>query len=148
MLYFNNQILQKIYKTSEINFNLPSRSTFYKYKCPCVKKSIAQSCVDIIFSAQFHYMYALNKFLKTNSTIKERLTTCKRSQHSLPRSQHWQSLLNGRVGKFLMCTSCPSIPHPNLTCNISNNAYIPSFIEWKCANGSCIKCGIEKKKKN
>ena len=41
-------------------------------------------------------------------------------------------------------TCCPKIAQPSLQYGVGSNAKTPRLLKWKCVNGECNECGIEK----
>ena len=53
-----------------------------------------QSYVDITTSSVYHYMHAIEKFIRDNKDFKKQLRECECEQHlSLPFSEQWHSTL-------------------------------------------------------
>ena len=111
----------------------PSRSYFYDLRCPCLALPTIQSCINIWISSAQQYMRAISKYIRTNKTIKDALT-----------STSWVRLLTGHVDEFIDSVCCQKVPHPELVCGVGLSKRIPSFIPWSCLHGDCANCGIEK----
>jgi len=131
------QTYQFIY--SEHEFKIPSRSFFHANKCPCVKLPSTQSCVDITVSTVQQYMRALSNFLMANRTFKRRLYGCDCGHHD------WEKLLGGTVEQMVDATCCPRTKKEHLCVGVGTTKRDPSFLDWKCANGTCNNCGVEAK---
>ena len=72
-LFMESETLENS-KNLHADFVSPSRSFFYKHRCPCVAVPTMQSCVDIITSATQHYMRGIAKYVRTNKEIREKMT--------------------------------------------------------------------------
>ena len=131
-LFLNSETVQN-YLTLHQSFIVPSRSFFYRRRCPCITNPSLQSCVDIIRSSLKHYISALSRYIHKNKDVKDQLTR-----------ENWLPLLGGDSEEFVYFTCCKRIEHPVLTCGVGSNKKIPKFIQWKCAYGECNECGVKK----
>ena len=93
-----------------------------------------QSCVDIIKSAMQHYMRAISKYVRTNKTIRDQLTTTP-----------WIKLLSGHAEDLVHSICCEKLPHPALKYGLGSSTHIPTLLQWPCIYGTCQSCGIETK---
>ena len=123
---------------NEEEFTIPSRSFFHVNKCKCVRLPTTQSCVDITVSKLQHYMRAILNFLITNRSFKRKLYYCACPYHD------WEKLLGGTVEGMVNATCCPRSKKEHLCVGVGLSKKEPSFLKWKCVNGECNNCGIEK----
>lgn len=143
-IFKQSSAVQK-FKQINRNFKIPSISFFQKNVCKCVSKLKMHSCVDVISSSVLHHMRALGKFIRNNKRISDKLEDCECQLHTnLPKTQQWQSHLNGRVEEFVESVCCNRKSHPDLAYGAGSSVRIPKLLPWDCANGICGECGIEK----
>ena len=134
-LFFQSETLSNY--LSFPNFKTPSISTLCKYHCKCLSNPTVQSCVDVIKSKLYYYCRAIFNDTRSNPALKSQLHTCSCLVHRKQATKQWLSHLNTPLEKFIYFSCCPRMPHPNLKCE----DFIPTFLDWKCANGCCDDCG-------
>ena len=135
-LFINSEIVETCKNMYGGGYIIPSRSLFYSNRCPCVVPPTKQSCVDITKSAMQHYMRAISKYVRTNKTIRDQLTT-------IP----WIKLLSGHAEDLVDSICCEKLPHPALKYGLGSSTHIPTLLQWPCIYGTCQLCGIEIKHK-
>lgn len=86
-LFMNSQTIEQYKQLYRNKYKTPLQSMFYQNRCPCVKVTSVQSCVDILESGCLHYIQALAKYIQQKPAIKSRLTSYSCPQHLLPRYQ-------------------------------------------------------------
>ena len=131
-MYLESETVNRFKRTHSC-FTPAKITMFYRNICPCILQPSMQSCVDIIRSANLHYMRAISKFVRNNKTILDHLTKAT-----------WIGDLNDNPKKFIDNLCCVKLLHPELVCRIGKSIYIPAFVPWVCASGECIECVTSK----
>ena len=131
------QTYKFIYDTE--GFKPPGRTFFHQNKCKCVALPTTQSCVDIYVSSLQHYMRALDNFLSANWSFKRQLYRYMCPNHK------WVKLLKGTVESLVKASCFPKKKYEHLTVGVGKNAKNLSFFDWRCVNGECKKCSVDKK---
>jgi hypothetical protein len=123
--------------TNDVNGSI-GLTTFQKYLCPCTREPTGESCVDSLISEMQHLMAALKEGLSKLTEAEMNIISDISGYDNLI-----SALQKGRAVEMIEACCCPRKEQTEF--KINDYHQVPKLLHVKCGDGTCERCGFERR---